>query len=302
MKSPSTPFVSLMYHNVCESPARGGIWPGFGRLSPSVTNYFVDRETFSRHCELISRSGRALEVDEFRAMFRSESRDDACKAVSGNEPRVLLTFDDGWRGTIEVGAPILEASGLQALLFVTTDLIGHPQFVGLSQLRSLTDSFVVGSHAQTHRLLAQLSDEEVRAELHSSKAMLQDILGCEVETIAFPGGSFDRRVLRMTREAGYRFVFTSQPLVNRQTAAAHPIGRLAIKSGTSIETLERWLSGDVRRERLRSMGLDGVKRVLGRAAYRRLRSRLISEDVTQLEMTDLAGACDRAGAPSAVPT
>ncbi len=302
MNSPSLPFVSLMYHNVCESPPRGGTWPGFGRISPSVTNYFVDGETFRRHCELISQSGRALGIGEFRAMSQPEPRGDTREVTSNDGPRVLLTFDDGWRGTVDVGGPILEAHQLQAMLFVTTDLIGHPQFVGLSLLRSLPDEFVVGSHAQTHRLLARLSDEEVRAELHNSKSMLEDILGHAVDTIAFPGGSFDRRVLRMSRDVGYRFVFTSEPAINDRMPAASPIGRLAIKSGTSIETLQRWLRGDVRRERLRAMGLGGVKRILGRAAYRHLRSRLISEDATQLEMTDLAGACDRRFTRSTVPT
>ncbi|MGD9855181.1 MAG: polysaccharide deacetylase family protein [Planctomycetaceae bacterium] len=283
-------FVSLMYHNVCELPACGGTWPGFENLSPSITDYFVDGGTFASHCELIANSGNAMRADEFRATSPTASRPIAGRSRSSAAPRVLVTFDDGWRGTVDVAGPILASHGLHALLFVTTDLIGNPRFVDRTQLRELSKMFEIGSHARSHRLLAGLSDDEVRAELNDSKSLLEDLLDRDVDMIAYPGGSFDHRVLRMTRQAGYRLVFTSQPIVNDWSSAASCIGRLAVKRGTSNDTIERWLRGDVRQERLRAFGLRATKHLLGRSAYRRLRSRLIAEDVAHLEMTDLAGS------------
>lgn len=286
-------FVSLMYHNVCERRASEGTWSGYECLSPSVTGYFVDQDTFRRHCTIIAESGQRFDIDRLRTLMSGRSPRESEAAGDSRLPGVLLTFDDGWRDSVDVGGPILEEHGLQALLFVTTDLIGHPFFVDRRQLQGLPSTFAVGSHARTHRLLAELPDDEVRAELADSKAVLEDILGREVDTIAFPGGAFDRRVLRMTREAGYRMIFTSMPAVNhcsRRTNSLPTIGRLAVKTGTPDETLRRWLRGDVRRERIRVRALEGAKRLLGRQTYRRLRSRLISEDATQLEMTDLAAS------------
>ena len=161
-------FVSLMYHNVCALRSCDGSWPGFVNLSPSVTGYFVDRETFAGHCSILSAQG----------------------SNSGTES-VQITFDDGWRGTFDEAGPILEAHNLSAVLFVTTDLIGHPDFADRHQLAAASPTFSLGAHGRTHRLLATLPDDAVREELTTSKAVLEDILGCEVDQL-----SFSRRIVR----------------------------------------------------------------------------------------------------------
>lgn len=277
-----------MYHNVCDAPARGGVWRGFETLSPSITNYFVDRGTFTRHCTRIAECGLALDPDELWSCQHASTSDGSEPRRSHDLPRVLLTFDDGWKGTWDIGGPILEQRGLRALLFVTTDLIGHPHFVSRSRLKDKGAPFLIGSHARSHRLLAALPDTEIRHELSTSRAILEEILGEEVNSLACPGGSFDRRVLRLAFATGYRFVFTSQPNVNRLSGAGACFGRLAVKRGTTVATVSRWLRGDIRRERCQARGLAAAKRLLGRSIYGALRSRVIAEDASQLEMTDLA--------------
>jgi len=61
----------------------------------------------------------------------------------------------------------------------------------------------IGSHSVTHRMLANLSEDEVREELAASKAMIEKETGREVPHFSYPGNSYNDRVRRIAREAGY---------------------------------------------------------------------------------------------------
>lgn len=270
--------LSLMYHNVCRTRSADGDYPGFESLSPSITSYFVDEVTFDSHCGLIAETGQAITFESLRNPSASPSCD---------TPRILLTFDDGWLDSVRVGGPILEKHGLSAILFVTTDLIGLSDFVQKETLQRLSSAFTVGSHARTHRLLAELPDEQVTMELRESKATLEDILGSEVDTLAYPGGSCDARVERIAKEIGYRWIFTSDSYLTRVDENPLRIGRVAVKADTSMETVNRWLKGDLGKERRRRMALATAKRVMGRRIYSAVRTRLLNEQTSHLEMTDL---------------
>lgn len=72
------------------------------------------------------------------------------------------------------------------------------------ELRTLADDgHEVGSHSISHALLPQVSDEQLRAELVESKAVLTEKLEREVTTFCYPNGDHDARVRRVAREAGY---------------------------------------------------------------------------------------------------
>lgn len=98
----------------------------------------------------------------------------------------------------------------------------------------------IGSHTHTHRVLTTLDDAEVRAELRTSKAVLEERLGTPVQSLAYPcggHGTFDSRSRRLAEECGYRLAFsftggTNDPTaisrfdVQRLAASPHP-SRLA---------------------------------------------------------------------------
>ena len=67
----------------------------------------------------------------------------------------------------------------------------------------------VGSHGLRHQDWRRLSDDDLREELEGSRTVLGDLLGSPVEEAACPFGSYDRRVLRVARAAGYRRLYTS---------------------------------------------------------------------------------------------
>ncbi|MBS1573222.1 MAG: polysaccharide deacetylase family protein [Bacteroidetes bacterium] len=69
-----------------------------------------------------------------------------------------------------------------------------------------TAGFIIGSHSHTHPMLASLEDKcEIESELKISGQIIQENLGFFPDTISYPIGSYDRRVMQIAQEQGYRF-------------------------------------------------------------------------------------------------
>jgi peptidoglycan/xylan/chitin deacetylase (PgdA/CDA1 family)/glycosyltransferase involved in cell wall biosynthesis len=147
------------------------------------------------------------------------------EAFSGRWPNpLILTFDDGYEDFYREVFPKVSPMGLKPLVFVVVDQIGgvnlwdqaygvRPQrLLTLNQIREMHRHGVqFGSHSLTHPSLPQLSDNELRREVADSKSRLEDLLGSEVTSFAYPYGDVDARVRAAVAEAGYRFAFTVNP-------------------------------------------------------------------------------------------
>jgi peptidoglycan/xylan/chitin deacetylase (PgdA/CDA1 family) len=66
----------------------------------------------------------------------------------------------------------------------------------------------IGSHTRTHALLTVESDGTALQETVESRDTLQEELGVSIDHFAYPDGRFDRSVVDMVSEAGYRFAYT----------------------------------------------------------------------------------------------
>ncbi len=83
--------------------------------------------------------------------------------------------------------------------------------IGNSELLS------IGSHTISHRVLSTISDEDELQELTDSKLFLQQKLGCEIKSVAYPVGSyrtFSDRTKGNVCRAGYSIGFSFNTGVN----------------------------------------------------------------------------------------
>ncbi len=146
--------------------------------------------------------------------------------LRGNLSRkhVLLTFDDGYDDLYSELFPFLIEHGLTAVIYLVVDRIGGTnewnQQLGLrarnlltwSQIREMQKYGVeFGSHTLTHPWLPSLSYDQLCREVTDSKRRLEDALGVEITSFAYPSGGVDRRVRSVVAEAGYRLAFTIRP-------------------------------------------------------------------------------------------
>ena len=68
----------------------------------------------------------------------------------------------------------------------------------------------IGSHSANHFQLARMDEQAIKSEVTESRAELEKRLGVKIETISYPVGSYDDRVLEQTRLAGYKYGFTTR--------------------------------------------------------------------------------------------
>lgn len=67
---------------------------------------------------------------------------------------VVVTFDDGYRSTYELGFPVLKKYGVPASVFITTSLLGHteipPRILWFDRVYSLTPRLLIGRVDLSH--------------------------------------------------------------------------------------------------------------------------------------------------------
>lgn len=193
--------------------------------------------------------GLAVAVDRFRADmtrlhshgWRCMSAREAGELTLAGRPAArsfVLTFDDGYRDFATLAHPILRDLGYTATVFIVTDRIGgradwngatrDPLLDG-DEIRGLAgDGVEFGSHSRTHAHMPRCSDGELQSELRGSRALLSEIIGREVDIVAWPYGESDPRTRRAASEAGYEVGFGvagAGPLFERARAAARPPAR-----------------------------------------------------------------------------
>lgn len=145
---------------------------------------------------------------------------------------IILTFDDGFLDNLKM-IPILEKFRFPATIFIATDFIGRSSYLNWIDLKRLLETKLItlGSHTQSHRLLSRLTDVELEEEIMGSKKKLEDNLGIEIFSFAYPFGcygSFDKRALRILKKAGYRAAFTNIAGKNSVTTDQYQLRRTRI--------------------------------------------------------------------------
>jgi peptidoglycan/xylan/chitin deacetylase (PgdA/CDA1 family) len=138
-------------------------------------------------------------------------------------PKVaVITFDDGFKSVL-AAKPVLDELGFPGTIFVVTQHVdsGLPlswpgidrwlagpnahelEPLGWADLELLTEAgWEIGSHTRSHRLLVALDDVLLDEELTVSREVLAARLG-RCDSIAYPYGVADRRVVAATAKAGY---------------------------------------------------------------------------------------------------
>jgi peptidoglycan/xylan/chitin deacetylase (PgdA/CDA1 family) len=125
-------------------------------------------------------------------------------------PAVDLTFDDGYASDAEIALPALRDRGLRARFFPLAGRLGSAGHVDQAAVRELAAAgMTIGSHGMQHRSWRGLDAASRHEELTVARAVIAEVAGQPVTSVACPFGLYDRRVLAALRDCGYAQVFTS---------------------------------------------------------------------------------------------
>lgn len=87
------------------------------------------------------------------------------------------------------------------------------------------------AHTVTHPLLVYENDQTLRFELHDCKQTLEEKLARKVRALAYPNGTWDKRVRNAAESAGYACAFTTERGLHRNGSDPFTIRRIMLHEG-----------------------------------------------------------------------
>ena len=256
--------VTLEYHDliIADAPDASG-FPG-----ASAASYKLEEDDFLEHVQVLA--GRRGVGSDVRNALKAP--------VHGDQPPVILTFDDGGATAMRI-AEHIERRGWRGHFFIATSCLGRPEFLSEADLRDLqARGHVVGSHSETHPLrMAAYPLHQIAEEWRVSVDRLGTVLGALPPVASVPGGLFSRDVARLAAEAGIQVLFTSEPSTRvSEIAGCTVIGRFTVRRWTTAEDaralVDEWPLA--RASQWMSWNAKKVVKAAGGEAYLRARERI----------------------------
>lgn len=169
---------------------------------------------------------------------------------------VILTFDDGFADFYTNALPVLRQYGFVATLYISTAFINgtsrwlrHEQETTRSMLtwEQLTEirasQIECGAHSHSHPQLDTLRSAAAREEVAQSKKLLEEYLGCEICSFAYPFGYYTAGIRQMVREAGYTSACAVRHALSSEADDAFSLARLMIRPNSHTEEFAALLGG-----------------------------------------------------------
>ena len=159
------------------------------------------------------RQMESLAAGGFRVVALETIVDDLAAGRAPAPQTVALTFDDGFANFYTEAFPVLAAHGFGATVFLVTDYCGghndwgdrlprlaRSPLLAWREIKELARCGIeFGSHTRTHPDLTRVPRARAESELVESKRLIEDAVGREVKTFAYPYGRFDDEVKEQAR-------------------------------------------------------------------------------------------------------
>ena len=135
----------------------------------------------------------------------------------------------------------------------------------------------IGSHSLNHLDLTSISTADAKAEIQTSKEILEERFNVAIDSFSFPFGKYNKTLIKICYDVGYRRVYTSVCGVNKSLEVKY-IKRNNIYNNISDTTLLRYLNqplGFRLGAQVRYFGIYIIKRLVGDHCYRSLRNGIL---------------------------
>ncbi|MCA9837965.1 MAG: polysaccharide deacetylase family protein [Trueperaceae bacterium] len=232
-------FPILMYHSVAEN------------ASEMFQPWCIRPEQFEDHLVFLQQAG-------YQSLTLSQYLQELNKGKPLPEKSIVLTFDDGFLDFYTTALPLLQRYGFTATLYIATAYVGQSSkwlefegesqrpLVNWAQIREIHEAGIeIGAHTHTHPELDLLSNHQVLAELKTSKHLLEDALGVETKSLAYPHGYFSQRIRALAIEAGYDNACAVKHAMSKAQDDRFALSRVDIRHHVTNEILSSYLSEDL---------------------------------------------------------
>ena len=141
---------------------------------------------------------------------------------------IKIAFDDGYESVYANAFPIMEEYSLKGIVFPISGYIGKTNdwdvTFGVNKTMHLTKSklltlsehgWEIGSHSHLHRSFKWMSNDEIKNDVVTSKRIIENITGKEVNSFCLPFGDYTRKAIEIIEEAGFINLFMQLPLLKK---------------------------------------------------------------------------------------
>ncbi|WP_124726442.1 polysaccharide deacetylase family sporulation protein PdaB [Staphylospora marina] len=145
------------------------------------------------------------ESENMQVFLPVDSGPSAIYSVQTDKKQVALTFDISW-GEERTGPilDVLEQKGLKKATFFLSSpwAESHPDLV--KRIQDM--GFEIGSHGHRHDNYSSYNEEQIRTQILKADQILKELTGKKPTLIRFPNGDFDKRVLKIADQLGYKTI------------------------------------------------------------------------------------------------
>jgi len=206
-------------------------------------------------------AGLERQLEFYREHFDPAQPADLDSCLAGrfevSRPRLLVTFDDGYRSNHDVAAPLLEKHGFRACFFLPEAEIASDRAAADTAFAKTHDEpevraleargHRVGCHTRTHvRLADDLPTERLADEITQAGRDIAGKLGHPVEDFCWVGGeewSYGAGAFDEVRRAGYQRVFMTNLYPVLPGSSPIWIQRTNVEASWPIDQVKFYLSG-----------------------------------------------------------
>ncbi|TVT37717.1 polysaccharide deacetylase family protein [Hymenobacter setariae] len=194
----------LMYHKIPDAPLA------------SKHQIFVTKENFAKHLAYFQRQ-------KFTPItFRDYQEFASGRRSLAEFPRrpIILTFDDGYVDNYTNLLPLMQQAGYRGILYLLGDFgvrynywdveadptEPRADIMDAAQKQAFVAAgWEIGAHTMHHPKLPELSPMESAAEIQQSKTALEQALGTEIISFAYPYGALTEPIKAQVEQAGFSY-------------------------------------------------------------------------------------------------
>ena len=199
--------------------------------------FSVGTKNFEKHIKFLKKNYKFISLDE---------------VLAGKKSGIHIAFDDGYTDVIENALPLLEKINVKATMFALSDyknanrteLDNNLPIINYNQLKYLHNKgWEIGSHTRTHSHLGKMQNFALEDEIVKSKKELEKNLGFSVKYLAYPKGTYSKKIIEYVKKAGYQNAFTVDGYdISAGDKDPMKLSRISIEGEVETEQLEALLS------------------------------------------------------------
>ena len=243
----------IMYHRVINNAENEGVY-----------GTYIYEDMFKKHLQYLK--DKNYTVITFKDLDKIGWRN----RFEKGKKYIILTFDDGYKDNYDLAFPILKEFNFKATIFLMGSLTynewdvkagGERKFslMSVEMIKEMQDYGIeFGAHTFNHPKLNTLSNEEIEHQIVDVKKPLEEKIGKEIITFAYPYGILNDYAKEMAKKADYTFALATDSGSVCLSDDLYQIRRIAIFPNTNLFSFKRKVAGNYnfikikREERLRT--------------------------------------------------